>query len=122
MHRSLSDDDIAVIAQVLVAARMHEQVVRCQEAQLHALAELAEWHDLPSVVLARLQHLEPTSDPSQVEYLDFLLAGTLATTSVRPAANLRQSMRAHLEDPFPASVEKGATYGLVDPVMIGADI
>ena len=24
--------------------------------------------------------------------------------------------------PFPASVEKGVDYGLVDPVMIGADI
>lgn len=31
-------------------------------------------------------------------------------------------MRLHLDEPFPDSIEKGADYGEVAPVMIGADI
>jgi hypothetical protein len=39
-----------------------------------------------------------------------------------PVAELGELLRDHMEMPFPASVEKGVDYGLVDPVMIGADI
>jgi len=35
---------------------------------------------------------------------------------------LRRLMQEHVSAPFPSSVEKGRNYGLVDPVMIGADI
>lgn len=31
-------------------------------------------------------------------------------------------LEAHLTEPFPASVEKGEVYGVVDPVLIEADI
>jgi hypothetical protein len=70
VHRSLSADDIAVLAHVLVAARLVEADRACQESQLHALAVLDEWYDLPPEAIGRLQSLEaPTDDPSQLEYL-----------------------------------------------------
>lgn len=34
----------------------------------------------------------------------------------------RADVDAHLAEPFPASVEKGEVYGVVDPVHVGADI
>jgi hypothetical protein len=74
VHRSLSADDIAVLVHVLVAARITEPERGCQEAQLHALAELQEWHELPLQAIARLRFLEaPSDDPSQIEYLESLL-------------------------------------------------
>ena len=39
-----------------------------------------------------------------------------------PVDELGDLLREHTEMPFPASVTKGVDYGLVDPVMIGADI
>jgi len=74
VHRHLGDDDTSVLATVLVAARLVEGDKAAQEAQLHALAELAEWHQLPRTVVARLHQLpRPTGDPSQDDYLAFLL-------------------------------------------------
>lgn len=35
---------------------------------------------------------------------------------------LRLEMERHFAAPFPDSVEKGETYGLVDAVMVGADL
>jgi hypothetical protein len=75
VHTGLSPDDVAVLVHGLVAARMNEVDAECQESQLHALAELAEWHDMPTEAVRRLEALPPTSDPSQVEYLDYLLRG-----------------------------------------------
>ncbi len=37
-------------------------------------------------------------------------------------ADLDDLLVRHLSEPFPDAVEKGRDYGLVDPVMIGADI
>jgi hypothetical protein len=37
-------------------------------------------------------------------------------------ADLDDLLARHLSEPFPDAVEKGHDYGLVDPVMIGADI
>jgi hypothetical protein len=34
----------------------------------------------------------------------------------------RADLDAHMAEPFPASVEKGEVYGVVDPVLVGADI
>lgn len=34
----------------------------------------------------------------------------------------RADLDAHIAEPFPASVEKGEVYGVVDPVLVGADI
>jgi hypothetical protein len=39
-----------------------------------------------------------------------------------PALDLDAELRAHMAEPFPASVERGEEYGEVDAVMIGADI
>lgn len=36
--------------------------------------------------------------------------------------SLADQLAAHWAEPFPGSVEKGATYGEVDAVMVGADI
>ena len=34
----------------------------------------------------------------------------------------RADLDAHMAEPIPASVEKGEVYGVVDPVLVGADI
>ena len=74
IHRALDEADVDVVAGVLVVARLAEPVQRCQEAQLHALAELAEWHDLRPELVSRLSRIaRPVADPSQEEYLDGLL-------------------------------------------------
>jgi hypothetical protein len=38
------------------------------------------------------------------------------------ASDLDAEMKAHDAEPFPESIEKGADYGEVDAVMVGADI
>jgi hypothetical protein len=51
-------------------ARLVEADRTCQEAQLHALAQLDEWPDRPAEAIGRLRSLEsPADDPSQLEYL-----------------------------------------------------
>ena len=74
VHRSLSEDDVAVLTHVLVAARLVEANRTCHGAQLHAMAELDERHDLPAEAIGRLRSLEsPADDPSQLEYLQGLI-------------------------------------------------
>ena len=34
----------------------------------------------------------------------------------------RADLDAHLAEPFPISIEMGDVYGVVDPVLVGADI
>lgn len=73
VHRGLPTDDIASLVRALVDARLVEESPKCQEAQLHALAELAEWHQLPQDAVGRLRGLAVGDDPSQAEYLADLL-------------------------------------------------
>lgn len=73
VHRGLSDEDVALLAHTLVGARLVEHDTCCQEAQLHALAELAEWHSLPTEAVGRLRSLSSIHDPSQAELLRDLL-------------------------------------------------
>lgn len=73
--RSLDIAEADLIARVLVAARLAEEVVACQEAQLHALVELRAWHDLSQMTLDRLRYVDSTTVVgSQAEYLEELLA------------------------------------------------
>ena len=70
VHRDLSVDDVAVLA----ALRVTERDVRAGEAQLHALSELAEWHDLPTAALhiaVQPPHVLAWAG-SELEYLDYL--------------------------------------------------
>jgi hypothetical protein len=53
--KDLSADDVALLVHVLVAARMVEDDNGSQEAELHALADLKEWHPIPVEALARLR-------------------------------------------------------------------
>jgi hypothetical protein len=70
----LSADDVALLVHVLVAARVVEPDDECQEAELHALGTLDEWHQVSDEVLARLRFLPAESVVgSQVEYLESLL-------------------------------------------------
>lgn len=72
--RDLSTHEAALLTHVLVAARLVEKDPRCQEQQLYSLSTLAEWHDLPAEVVARLRSVDPvTVRGSQVEYLESLL-------------------------------------------------
>ncbi len=73
--KSLDSAEADLIARVLVAARLAEDVEACQEAQLHALVELLAWHDLSQMNLDRLRYVDPTTViGSQIEYLEELLA------------------------------------------------
>lgn len=73
--RDLSPLEAVTLAHALVVLRLTEQDATCAEAQLHALAELAEWHPVPAEALAPLRYLDTgTVLGSQVEYLDYLLA------------------------------------------------
>ena len=65
---------MAVLALLLAAVRVDEQIVTAAESQLHALAELAEWHDLPTAALrVALQppHMLAWSG-SELEYVEYL--------------------------------------------------
>lgn len=74
VHRDLSVGDVAVLALLLGAVRVDERDVRAAEAQLHALSELAEWHDLPTAALSIA--LQPPRvlawAGSELEYVDYL--------------------------------------------------
>jgi hypothetical protein len=72
--RDLDPLEAVVLAHALVTLRLAETDGRCQEAQLHALAELAAWHPLPDEALGRLRYLDSaTVTGSEHEYLDDLL-------------------------------------------------
>ena len=72
--RDLDTLDAATLSHALVSLRLVETDAVCHEAQLHALAELAEWHPLPDEAGERLRSLDATTvTGSQVEYLDGLL-------------------------------------------------
>lgn len=73
VHRSLDEEDVAVLVYVLVAARLVEDAVDAQESQLNALTDLAAWHDLPQEAVRRLRTLELSPADPQVEYLEDLL-------------------------------------------------
>ena len=82
MLRDLAPADAATLAHALVSLRLVETDDCCAEAgpisasraQLHALAEMAEWHRLPTEAVDRLRCLGDRGVVgSQVEYIDFLL-------------------------------------------------
>jgi len=78
---SLGDDlsahEATTLAQALVALRMVEADARCQESQLHALAELAEWLLVPPEAVAQLRCIDDaTVMGSQVEYLERIFRTT----------------------------------------------
>jgi DNA-binding transcriptional ArsR family regulator len=63
-----------VLAGVLALVRLREADPEAQEAELHALAELYEWGLVPTTILEILARLDRSYlNPSQVEYLDYLL-------------------------------------------------
>lgn len=71
--RGLDSGQVHLLARGLAAARIDEMDPVAQEAQLHALSELAEWHELPSDVFARVAEIpEETVTGSQVEYRSYL--------------------------------------------------
>lgn len=71
--QDLTGDDVALLAHLLIAARIGEGDALAQEAQLHALSELAEWHELPLGALARLSEVpKETVTGSEVEYMEHL--------------------------------------------------
>jgi hypothetical protein len=50
-----------------------EAELDCRESQLHALADLAEWHELSSAVVAPLVRVRADAVGSEIEYLGYLL-------------------------------------------------
>lgn len=70
--RSLTPDHVAMLARLLVFARLNETDEACQESQLNALASLHSMTPLTADVLEPLRALESVSG-SQSEYLDALL-------------------------------------------------
>ncbi|MEV0285588.1 hypothetical protein AB0H36_15865 [Kribbella sp. NPDC050820] len=71
--RALDSGHMAVLAHLLAAIRVGETDPVAREAQLHALAELAEWHELPAEVFARTSDIpQDTVSASETEYLAYL--------------------------------------------------
>lgn len=72
--RSLTREEADSIGCALIRARLVESDADAQESQLHALGELVEWHD--HIDFSNLHYLpRPTGDPSQDQYLAYLLDG-----------------------------------------------
>jgi hypothetical protein len=69
----LPEQDAVLLARLLVRVRLAEPDLNCRESQLHALAELAEWHDLSPAVLDPLATIRGEAVGSEIEYLDYLL-------------------------------------------------
>ena len=70
----LTAHDAAMLANVLVSARLVEDDEDCQESQLNALGSLKERDSIPSETLAPLRYLSPaTVRGSQTEHLAWLL-------------------------------------------------
>jgi hypothetical protein len=68
--RDYSSDDAAALAYLLAALRISETDDVAQESQLNALAELAEWHDVPPGAVGLLAHVpRETITGSQVEHM-----------------------------------------------------
>jgi len=87
--RSLTAEDLAALTHTLVSARMVEQVEGCQEAQLHALIELATWHELDSALLQPLLTLQGESLPVwHAEYMADLFDWPPPGADARPLAEL----------------------------------
>jgi len=71
--RHLPDQDAVLLARLLVRISVTEPDLNCRESQLHALAELAQWHELPPDVLHPLASIQGEAVGSEIEYLDYLL-------------------------------------------------
>lgn len=71
--RNLEEGDLELIARLLVAVRLTEEELDCRESQLHALAVLAEWHELSPAVVAPLAQIRADAVGSEIEYLGYLL-------------------------------------------------
>ena len=73
IHSSLSPRDIESIFRALVDARLVEESMDCQEAQLNALSEIVTYHQVPKSEIARILTVEGNpSDPTQLEHLETL--------------------------------------------------
>ncbi|MFT3925999.1 MAG: hypothetical protein QM778_25875 [Myxococcales bacterium] len=72
--RSLESFQVALLASALVVARLCESNVTTQEAQLNALSELKEWHDVSAALLMPLKQLSANELPgSQAQHFADLL-------------------------------------------------
>ena len=65
----MAEREVDLVARLLVTARLTEQELDCRESQLHALAELAEWHGVSTAVLAPLAQGRAEAVGSEIEYL-----------------------------------------------------
>lgn len=79
VHRGLGPDGVQTLASALIAARLAESDLRAQEAQLHATAEMAEWHEISAVVVSRLVRIDrPTGGYVWLRLREFDGVGVLA--------------------------------------------
>jgi hypothetical protein len=76
VHKSFSEAQLREIVRALIQARLAERDEGCQEAELNALADLKEWHDLDASWFVALRDVASESlVGSQAEYMETLLAG-----------------------------------------------
>jgi hypothetical protein len=71
--RKFEERDVELLARLLGAVRLTEAELDCRESQLHSLADLAEWHELSSAVVAPLVQVRSDAVGSEIEYLGYLL-------------------------------------------------
>lgn len=75
LARALTSSQVVLVTRLLVALRLGEDDVECQEAQLNALCELKEWRELDGETLRRLCRLPvPSLVGSQQEHYRALFA------------------------------------------------
>jgi len=71
--KAYDSSEAAIVARVLMWLALVESDDSAKEAQLHALAELAEWDLVPNEVLRDVDQLTRTGlRGSSVEYFDYL--------------------------------------------------
>ena len=71
--KSYDSPEAAIVARVLIWLALVESDDSAKEAQLHALAELAEWDLVPNDALQDIDQLARTRlHGSSVEYFDYL--------------------------------------------------
>ncbi|HOX47421.1 MAG TPA: hypothetical protein PK668_27755 [Myxococcota bacterium] len=74
IHRGVGDAEAVEFARILVAARLVEPDLACQEAQLHAICDLMAWHHIPAEAVMPLKELRGKSDlGAQEEYLEDII-------------------------------------------------
>jgi hypothetical protein len=75
LHRSMDDAELHGIESLLAVLAVWESDANAREAQLHALAELHEWHETTVDVVELVRRIDRTTlTGSEIEYVAYLMS------------------------------------------------